>query len=51
MKTDGWINEFERKMIIQRYSSNSIQNYKSVVRVFLQLAEKNTITDCPLDLL
>lgn len=40
MKTDGWINEFEWKMILQRYSSSSIQNYKSAVRGFLQLAEK-----------
>ena len=40
VNTNGWINEFERKMIIQRYSPNSIQNYKSAVRAFLQLAER-----------
>ncbi len=40
MNIDGWISEFERKMIIQRYSPNSIQNYKSAVRAFLQLAER-----------
>ena len=40
MKITYLLNEFERKMIIQRYSSSSIQNYKSAVRSFLQLAEK-----------
>lgn len=40
MKTTDLLEEFERKMIVQRYSSNSIQNYKSAVRSFLQLAEK-----------
>jgi site-specific recombinase XerD len=40
MNTDHLINEFERKMIVQRYSPNSIQNYKSAVRGFLQLGEK-----------
>lgn len=40
MDTEGLINEFERKMIIQRYSHSSIQNYKSAVRAFLQVAER-----------
>jgi site-specific recombinase XerD len=40
VNTDGLINEFERKMMIQRYSPSSIQNYKSAVRGFLQLAER-----------
>lgn len=40
MKTEELLLEFERKMIVQRYSPNSIQNYKSAVRCFLQLAEK-----------
>ncbi len=40
MKITYLLNEFERKMIIQRYSPSSIQNYKSAVRSFLQLAEK-----------
>ncbi|MBW6498756.1 MAG: site-specific integrase [Bacteroidales bacterium] len=40
MKIDDLINEFERKMIVQRYSQRSIQNYKSAVRCFLLLAEK-----------
>jgi len=34
------MNEFERRMIVQRYSPISIQNYKSAVGSFLQLAEK-----------
>lgn len=37
MKTDGWINEFERELLLQRYSSCSIQNYKSAIRGFLQM--------------
>ncbi|HHV85036.1 MAG TPA: tyrosine-type recombinase/integrase [Petrimonas sp.] len=40
MKTDDLMNEFERRMIVQRYSPISIQNYKSAVGSFLQLAEK-----------
>lgn len=40
MNTDNLINEFERKMNVLRYSPNSIQNYKSAVRGFLQLAQK-----------
>ena len=40
MKTTDLLSEFERKMIVQRYSRNSIQNYKSAVRCFLQLAQK-----------
>ena len=40
MRTDDLITEFKRKMIVQRYSPNSIQNYKSAVRGFLELAEK-----------
>lgn len=31
MKTDDLMAEFERKMIIQRYSPNSIQNYKCML--------------------
>lgn len=41
MNIDSWINEFEQKMIIQRYSHNSIHYYKSAVRAFLQLAERS----------
>ncbi|OJV38664.1 MAG: hypothetical protein BGO33_09075 [Bacteroidia bacterium 43-41] len=40
MEIDDLMNGFERKMIVQRYSPNSVQNYKSAVRCFLQLAEK-----------
>lgn len=39
MKTADLLNEFEQKMILQGYSSNSIQNYKSAVGCFLQLAQ------------
>ncbi len=44
MKTTDLLSEFERKMIVQRYSRNSIQNYKSAVGCFLQLAQKNIAT-------
>lgn len=37
MKTDGWIDAFERELLLQRYSSCSIQNYKSAIRGFLQM--------------
>jgi integrase/recombinase XerD len=40
MKTTDLLEEFEQKLIAQRYSPISIQNYKSAVRCFLQLAEK-----------
>ncbi|HHU97682.1 MAG TPA: site-specific integrase [Petrimonas sp.] len=32
--------EFEQKLILQRYSKNSILNYKSAVKSFLQIAER-----------
>jgi integrase/recombinase XerD len=40
MDIDRLIEDFGRKLILQRYSSSSIQNYKSAVRSFLQIAEK-----------
>lgn len=40
MDIDRLIGDFERKLILQRNSSSSIQNYKSAVRSFLQIAEK-----------
>ena len=33
--------EFERKLILQHYSVNSIRNYKSAVKSFLENAETN----------
>ena len=32
--------EFERKLILQRYSPNSVRNYKSAVKSFLEIAKK-----------
>lgn len=32
--------QFEQKLILQRYSINSIRNYKSAVKCFLEVAEK-----------
>ena len=34
------LKEFEEKMRIQRYSKNSIRNYLSAVKSFLELAQK-----------
>lgn len=48
MEIDNLINEFERKLILQRYSKSSISNYKSAVKSFLEIAknrydEPNTV--------
>ena len=40
MEIEKLLSEFNRKMTIQRYSANSIQNYTSAVKGFLQVAEK-----------
>ncbi len=40
MDIDSLIQEFEKKLFLQRYSPNSVLNYKSVVKSFLKLAEK-----------
>ena len=40
MNIDKLMQEFEQKLILQRYSIHSIQNYKSSVRFFLELANK-----------
>lgn len=40
MEIKKLLTEFERKMVIQRYSASSIQNYVSAIRNFLQVAEK-----------
>jgi hypothetical protein len=40
MDIENLIGVFERKLSIQRYSTSSIKNYSSVVRSFLQVAEK-----------
>ena len=40
MDIENLIAVFERKLSLQRYSVNSIKNYSSVVRSFLQMAEK-----------
>ena len=50
MDIQNLLNDFERKLIIQRYSSNSIDNYKSGVKSFLEIAQikypnANDVTD------
>lgn len=40
MNIEELLLEFKRKLIIQRYSHNSIQNYTSALYVFLQIAAK-----------
>ena len=40
MDIENLISVFERKLTLQRYSVNSIKNYNSAVRNFLQMAEK-----------
>ncbi len=40
MDVEALIREFERKLILQRYSTNSIRNYISSVKSFLELARK-----------
>lgn len=40
MKIEELLLEFKRKLIIQRYSHNSIQNYTSALKGFLQIAAK-----------
>lgn len=40
MNIGFYLSEFERKLVLQRYSKNSIVNYKSAVRSFLQIAER-----------
>ncbi len=40
MDVDSLIKKFEQKLILQRYSANSILIYKSVLRSFLKLTEK-----------
>jgi site-specific recombinase XerD len=32
--------DYERKLVLQRYSKNSILNYKSAVKSFLQITEQ-----------
>lgn len=40
MQIEILLAEYERKLILQRYSKNSILNYKSAVKSFLQIAER-----------
>ncbi len=40
MDVEGLLVKFEQKLILQRYSPNSIRNYISAVRSFLEVAEK-----------
>ena len=40
MHIDSLLKEFENKMLIQRYSENSIRNYSSTLKSFLELAQK-----------
>jgi site-specific recombinase XerD len=40
MQIEKLLAEFEQKLILQRYSKNSILNYKSAVKSFLQIAER-----------
>lgn len=41
MNINNLLLEFERKLILQHYSINSIRNYKSAVKSFLENAETN----------
>lgn len=46
MNTDKLLNEFEQKLIVRSFSSNSISNYKSNVNCFLKFLEmKHTIPE------
>lgn len=40
MDVEKLIHEFERKLVLQRYSANSISNYKSSVGSFLNIAKR-----------
>jgi len=40
MQIEILLAEYEKKLILQRYSKNSILNYKSAVKSFLQIAEQ-----------
>ncbi|MDD3739550.1 MAG: tyrosine-type recombinase/integrase [Lentimicrobiaceae bacterium] len=40
MQIETLLDDYERKLVLQRYSENSILNYKSAVKNFLQIAEK-----------
>ncbi len=40
MQIEALLAVYERKLVLQRYSKNSIINYKSAVKSFLQIAEK-----------
>ena len=40
MQIESLLADFERKLVLQRYSKNSILNYKSTVKIFLQVAAR-----------
>ncbi len=40
MQIETLLADYERKLVLQRYSKNSILNYKSAVNAFLQVAEQ-----------
>ncbi|MGI6048945.1 MAG: site-specific tyrosine recombinase/integron integrase [Petrimonas sp.] len=40
MQIENLLADFERKLVLQRYSKNSILNYKSAVKNFLQVAAR-----------
>src|SRR5690625_7435778 len=40
MNIDELIRQFENKLVLQRYSTNSIKNYVSAIRGFLEIASR-----------
>lgn len=51
MQIEALLAVYERKLVLQRYSKNSIINYKSAVKSFLQIAEKKLTVQMSLVLL
>ena len=40
MQIETLLADYERKLVLQRYSKNTILNYKSALKSFLQIAEQ-----------
>ena len=49
MDIEKLLTEFEQKLTLQRYSPNSIRNYKSAVKSFLEIAQKKFSDPTDLD--
>ncbi|NDP22311.1 MAG: site-specific integrase [Paludibacter sp.] len=47
MDIQSFINQFEQRLRIQRYSDATIRNYKSALNNFLVLADKNLASITP----